>query len=127
MKNITDLLRFFLPTPPVPVRWRRRLLAFGSGDPTRAICSSLIAEAFQRIRYPILPVITREFRANALARSQRSEILHIRHHSLYAPRDFDLSPYFQIVKPTIEAGFDYRRLRWSEQPPPHDALAAPAR
>ena len=27
MKNITDLLRYFLPTPPVPVRWRRRLLA----------------------------------------------------------------------------------------------------
>ena len=117
MKNITDLLRYFMPTPPVPVRWRRRLLAFGSGDPTRAICSSLIAEAFQRVRYPILPVITREFRDDALARSQRSEILHIRHHSLYAPRDFDLSPYFQIVKPTIEAGFDYRRLRWSEQPP----------
>ena len=110
MKNITDMLRFFLPTPPVPVRWRRRLLAFGSGDPTRAICSSLIAQAFQRIRYPILPVITREFRADALARSQRSEILHIRHHSLYAPRDFDLSPYFHVVKPTLEAGFDYRQV-----------------
>ena len=126
MKNITDLMRYFMPTPPVPVRWRRRLLAFGSGDPTRAICSSLIAEAFQRVRYPILPVITREFRENRLARAQRSEILHIRHHSLYAPRDFDLSPYFQIVKPTIEAGFDYRGLRWSEEAPPHDVLTAPA-
>ena len=114
MKNITDLLRYFLPTPPVPVRWRRRLLSFGSGDPTRAICSSLIAQAFGRIRYPILPVITREFRADALARSQRSEILHIRHHSLYAPRDFDLSPYFHVVKPTLETGFDYRRLKWAE-------------
>jgi hypothetical protein len=71
-------------------------------------------------------VITREFRQNPLARSQRREILHIRHHSLYAPRDFDLSPYFQIVKPTIETGFDYRGLRWSEQPPPYDVLAAPA-
>jgi len=126
LKNISDMLRYFLPRPPVPARWRRRLLAFGSGDPTRAICSSLIADAFQRVRYPILPVITREFRENRLARSQRSEILHIRHHSLYAPRDFDLSPYFHIVKPTIEAGFDYRRLRWSEQPPPHDVLAIPA-
>ena len=99
----------------MPVRWRRRLLSFGSGDPTRAICSSLIAQAFGRIRYPILPVITREFRADRLARSQRSEILHIRHHSLYAPRDFDLSPYFHVVKPTLEAGFDYRGLRWSDQ------------
>ena len=117
MKNIVDMLRFFMPTPPVPVRWRRRLLSFGSGDPTRAICSTLIAEAFGKIRYPILPVITREFRANRLARSQRSEILHIRHHSLFAPRDFDLSPYFLVVKPTLEAGFDYRRLTWSDQRP----------
>ena len=58
-KNILDMLRYFFPTPPVPVRWRRRLIAFGSGDPTRAICSSLIAEAYGRIRYPILPEITR--------------------------------------------------------------------
>ena len=125
MKNIADLVRYFMPTPPVPVRLRRRMLAFGSGDPTRAICSSLIAEGFQRIGYPILPVITRAFRANPRARSQRREILHIRHHSLFAPRDFDLSPYFQIVKPTIETGFDYRSLKWSDQPPPHDVLAAP--
>ena len=54
-------------------------------------------------------------RADRLARSQRSEILHIRHHSLFAPRDFDLSPYFQVVKPTLEAGFDHRRLIWSDQ------------
>jgi Permuted papain-like amidase enzyme, YaeF/YiiX, C92 family len=126
-KNITDLLRYSLPTPPVPVRWRRRLLSFGSGDPTRAICSSLIAQAFGRIRYPILPVITREFRADRLARSQRSEILHIRHHSLYAPRDFDLSPYFHVVKPTLEAGFDYRRLRWAEPPTVLEPVAAPSR
>ena len=44
-RNIFDLLRYFLPTPPVPVRWRRRMLKFGSGDPTRAICSSMIAQA----------------------------------------------------------------------------------
>lgn len=114
MKNITDLLRYALPEPPVPARWRRRMLAVGSGDPTRAICSTLIAEAFERIRYPILPRITREFRANPRARAHRREILHIRHHSLFAPRDFDLSPYFHIVKPTLETGFDYRRLRWAE-------------
>lgn len=116
MKNIMDLLRYLLPEPPVPARWRRRMLALGSGDPTRAICSTLIAEAFAHIRYPILPRITREFRANRLARQHRSEILHIRHHSLFAPRDFDLSPYFHIVKPTLEEGFDYRQLRWAETP-----------
>lgn len=114
VKNVTDLLRYMLPTPPVPVRFRRRMLALGAGDPTRAICSTLIAEAFGRIRYPILPRITRELRHERAARFQRREILHIRHHSLYAPRDFDLSPYFQVVKPTLESGFDYRRLHWSD-------------
>ncbi len=125
LKNITDMLRYLLPTPPIPARWRRRLIAFGSGDPTRAICSSLIAEAFQRINYPVLPVITREFRANARARSQRREILEIRHHSLFMPRDFDLSPYFHIVKPTLEAGLDYRRLKWAHKLPPPEVLVAP--
>lgn len=114
MKNIWDMLRYFMPTPPVPMRWRRRMLAFGSSDPTRAICSSLIAQAFQKIRYPILPRITRELREDPFARAQRREILHIRHHSLYAPRDFDLSPYFHIVKPTLADGFDYRGLRWGD-------------
>ena len=121
-KNIIDMLRYFFPTPPVPVRWRRRMLAFGSGDPTRAICSTLIAEAYGRIRYPILPEITlAPGRASAQSRYSRQEILHIRHYSLYTPRDFDLSPYFRIVKPTLEYGFDYRRLRWSE-----DEIAAAA-
>jgi hypothetical protein len=114
LKNILDMLRFFLPTPPVPVRWRRRLIAFGSGDPTRAICSSLIAEAFEQIRYPILPEVTRApGRAAATSTFSRAEILHIRHHSLYTPRDFDLSPYFKVIKPTLEYGFDYKRLEWA--------------
>jgi len=116
LKNIFDMLRYFLPTPPVPVRWRRRLIAFGSGDPTRAICSTLIAEAYDQIRYPILPQVTHAPQGHASAQSSysRKEILHIRHHSLYTPRDFDLSPYFRIVKPTLEFGFDYRAVTWGK-------------
>ena len=122
MKNIFDMLRYFFPAPPVPVRWRRRMIAFGSGDPTRAICSSMIAEAYAQIRYPILPEIAREpGHAAAESAYSRSEILHIRHHSLYTPRDFDLSPYFHIVKPTLAYGFDYKRVQWAG-----DAAAAKA-
>jgi hypothetical protein len=115
LKHIFDLMRYFLPTPPVPVRFRRRMIAFGSGDPTRAICSTLIAQAFHSIRYPILPTIEL-VRGQSCATSDysRQEILHIRHHSLFTPRDFDLSPYFEVIKPTIAYGFDYRRLRWAE-------------
>jgi hypothetical protein len=118
LRNVVDLVRYLLPQPPVPKRWRRRMLALGSGDPTRAICSTLIAEAFEAVRYPILPEVRTETR-DARAR----EILHIRHHSLFTPRDFDLSPYFAVVKPTIERGFDYRALNWYDD---SAALAAEA-
>jgi hypothetical protein len=57
------------------------------------------------VRYPILPKITR-----MESRAARRELLEIRHHSLYAPRDFDISPYFAVVKPTIENGFEYKNL-----------------
>lgn len=113
LKNVIDLARYLLPTPPVPTRFRRRMIAFGSGDPTRAICSTLIAEAFQSVHYPVLPAV--EYRAAATEHCPGcvDEILHIRHHSLFVPRDFDVSPYFRIVKPTIESGFDFRTLKWS--------------
>ena len=118
LKNVFDLMRYLLPTPPVPVAWRRRMLALGSGDPTRAICSSLIAQAFQSVRYPMLPNIREEEVCNdATQRCVVREILHIRHHSLFTPRDFDLSPYFEVVKPTLDTGFDYRRLNWYEDIP----------
>ena len=57
MKNILDLMRYLLPLP-VPQRWRRRLMSLGSGHPTRIICSALIAQAFENVRYPILPKVT---------------------------------------------------------------------
>lgn len=117
-KNIIDLARYLLPKPPVPMRFRRRLLALGSGDPTRAICSSLMAQAFARVQYPVLPRVTRASATTTRKRRQRSEILHIRHHSLFTPRDFDISPYFAIIKPTLEAGFDYKALRWRRSPEP---------
>jgi hypothetical protein len=98
---------------PVPRRLRRRMIALGSGDPTKLICSALIAEAFQSVRYPILPKVTQEEN-----RQMRREILTIRHTSLFTPRDFDISPYFAVVKPTIESGFDYKALHWADRPPP---------
>ena len=109
LKNVVDLARYLLPQPPVPKRFRRRMLALGSGDPTRAICSTLIAEAFQAVRYPILPMVK-----TTVENDVTREIWHIRHHSLYAPRDFDVSPYFAVVKPTIEGGFDYRSVPWDK-------------
>ncbi len=46
----------------------------------------------------------------------REQMAEIRHSSLYCPRDFDISPYFDVVKPTIANGFDYKALRWAAAP-----------
>lgn len=121
LKNVFDLARYLLPTPPVPVRWRRQMLALGSGDPTRAICSSLIAQAFQSIQYPILPNIRgRNDGGAGPGRNLAEQLFELRHHSLYTPRDYDLSPYFSVIKPTLDSGFDYRALTWYEDLPDSD-------
>jgi hypothetical protein len=46
-RNIVDLARHLLPTPPVPTSWRRKMISLGSGDPTRAICSGLVVNPFK--------------------------------------------------------------------------------
>jgi hypothetical protein len=110
LKNIIDLMRYLFPLP-VPQRWRRRMIALGSGHPTRIICSALIAQAFETVRYPILPKVAR-----TASESAWQDILEIRHSSLYAPRDFDISPYFEVVKPTLVNGFDYKAMAWADIP-----------
>ena len=60
----------------------------GAGDPTKAICSTLIAEAFKEINHPILPF------------KDKSKSVIIRHPSFCLPKDFDISPFFQIIKPS---------------------------
>jgi hypothetical protein len=112
-QRIVDLARYMFPYPPVPVWFRRRMLAIGSGDPTRAICSTLIAEAFASIHYPILPErASINGKTYVIAPYVQNEIDHIRTYGLYTPRDFDVSPFFAIVKPTLADGFDYRTVEW---------------
>ncbi len=113
LRNIIDLARYLLPTPPVPQRWRRRMIALGSGQPTRAICSTMIAQLFQSVGYPILPNVETRPAPRPDCDDCVREIYHIRHHSLFAPRDFDISPYFQVVKASLDDAFDYQSLVWA--------------
>jgi len=122
VKNLVDLARYFLPVSLVPRRFRRQALAFGSGIPTQVICSSLIAHAFGRVRYPILPEITPTDEAPPKPSwfgrkpSPVAGLFRTPPISLMTPRDFDISPYFEIVKFNIleELRFDYRSIRWAE-------------
>ena len=44
-------------------------------------------------------------------------LFHRRHPTLLTPRDFDLSPYFDVVKfNTVADGvFDYERIQWADE------------
>lgn len=115
LKNIFDLVRFLIQKPAVPIRYRRSMIGLGSGEPTKAICSTLIAQSFQHIDYPILP------RRGEEGDEGEVPTYYKRHFTHYTPRDFDVSPYFRIIKPTVEQGFDFRKLVWEEA-----LLASPA-
>ena len=107
-RNIFDLFRYLLPVHLVPTRLREDALHFGSGKDTETICSSLLADAFASVGFSILPL---HIRRKAIARgplqrrifgrptrAARSGFLNARHSSLCVPSDFDLSPYFDVVK-----------------------------
>ncbi len=65
------------------------------------------------MRYPILPQIEM-LHPTGRGSGRGSEVWRARHPSFYVPRDFDVSPYFAVVKPTLHRGFDHRRIRWAE-------------
>jgi hypothetical protein len=92
------------------------MLALGSSDPTRAICSTLIAEAFETVGFPILPIVGSKAAAALGCPDCLREVEHIRHYRLFVPRDFDVSPYFTIIKPSLCR--DYRSLAWVDADQP---------
>lgn len=135
VRHILALLRFFFPVSLVPQRWRRAALTFRTTPVGGAlICSTLIADAFTNVGYPILadalpddaPPPRRRWprwlgdRTRPVARFRRPNT------ALITPRDFDLSPYFAVVKfnhlgdPTL----DYRRIIWEDAPSLDGAAAA---
>ena len=142
MQNVLDLARYTIPVRLVPDRWRAGALHFGSGQPTEVICSSLLARLFTRVRFPILPThvtpepgdasavespgtaerepIGRALSRRVFGRPSRREytgLFRIRHPTLVTPRDFDLSPYFDVIKfnPLARGDFDYSRMQWFEE------------
>ena len=140
LQNILDLGRYFLPVSLVPRQFRQRALNFGSGLPTEVICSSMIASAFGKVRFPILPHVEsspdaqemqlpfyRRFFAKEYDPRGRP-VFRRRHPTLITPRDFDLSPYFHAIKFNIIGSqrLDYRNIIWAEDNTAGEAQARTA-
>jgi permuted papain-like amidase YaeF/Yiix C92 family enzyme len=137
IRHIVELLRFFFPVSIVPRRWRRAALTFGSDQRRAVICSSLLASAFARVGYPILPEVTltdgtvppATWWKRVLTRTDGRPLarFHRLCTALVTPRDFDLSPYFEVVKFNHlgDPRLDYREIVWDDVPDPAP-LALPA-
>mgnify|MGYP001167020003 FL=1 len=107
VRQIFDLLRFLFPWFIVPRRWRSSLFHRNSGPNTRTVCSTMIAEAFGRAQFPILPLVVRL--EDGTSRFYR------RNPKLCTPSHFDYSPYFEIIKYplTSEAvSMGYEQITW---------------
>ncbi len=126
IKNIVDLARYFLPVSMVPARLHRQALRFGSGEPTRVICSSLIAECFDLVGFPVMPKFVEppngepgNLLARLLGRGGAAAVYGVMRRvspTLITPRDFDVSPYFEIIKFNVieSLRFDYRKILWAD-------------
>ncbi len=90
VRQIFDLARFLFPWFIMPRRWRSTLFSARPGKSTHTVCSTMIAEAFGHIQFPILPLVKRI--------EDEKVQLFMRNPKLCTPRDFDYSPYFDIIK-----------------------------
>lgn len=110
VRHIVDLARFLLPWTFIPRKMRSKLFAYEASEDTKTVCSSMIAEAFESVDFPILPLVKQ---------NEKQEIELIKRNTrLYTPRDFDYSPYFDIIKYPFVEFVDYpmyRKLPWNRE------------
>jgi hypothetical protein len=140
VRHVVELLRYFFPVTLIPKRLRRTALEHSGEFSKQVICSTQIAAAFQKVRYPIQPLITEltdvPIKTVGLpslrlvfARRTRPNLFETGLFTacdphFVTPRDFDLSPYFEVVKfsANTKREFDYKKLKWSVPA----TIAAPA-
>jgi hypothetical protein len=109
VRQLLDLARFMFPYGILPRRWRSSLFEHNAGKPTQTVCSTMMAEAFARVHFPVRPVLHQD-KAGKLKLYQRNS-------NLITPPDFDYSPFFDVIKyPLLD--FDelaiYRKLPWDK-------------
>jgi hypothetical protein len=107
VRQIIDLGRFLFPWGILPRKWRSSLFSSRPGRSTRTVCSTMIAESFGFVQFPILPLVKHD--------GETEVQLFRRNPKLCTPRDFDYSPYFEIIKyPFMDfsSHTSYRLLPW---------------
>lgn len=111
-QNIIDFARLVLTTFFRPHQRLSHRASLGSGNDFQVICSGMIAKAFQAVGYPIVPGLAS---SATNPNSPYGACLIMRHYTQIMPRDYDLSPNFEIIKfNIIGQPFDYETL-WHEK------------
>jgi hypothetical protein len=111
-QNILEIALMVLSSVLRPNARRSHRTCLGSCNDFQVICSGMIAKAFQNVGYPIVPALnpTPTDRHNPYGAR-----LIMRHFSQILPRDFDLSPNFEVIKfNIIGQPFNYQEL-WQER------------
>ncbi|MBV1879372.1 MAG: hypothetical protein KUG79_17155 [Pseudomonadales bacterium] len=108
IRQIIDLARFLLPWTFLPGNWRSSLFKHKPGPSIRTVCSTMIAEAFAFVQFPILPLVKQS--------ADEQMQMFRRNPKLCTPSDFDYSPYFKIIKyPFVDIHYhdDHHLLPWN--------------
>ena len=115
-QNIIDIGLMLLPFRLNPFKKHTINACLGSCNEFRVICSGMIAKSFQSVSYPIVPALqTLQPAKPASGDNPYGSKLIMRHYSQILPRDFDISPNFEVIKFNIvgDKRFDYKSL-WAD-------------
>ncbi len=106
VRQIFDLARFLFPWYVMPKKMASTLFAPEGSRRMKTVCSTMIAEAFGYVQFPILPLVKQ---------TEGDEVqLFRRNPRLCTPSDFDYSPYFDIIKYSFVDFYheEYHLLPW---------------
>lgn len=127
LRNVIELALHLVGLSLLPLRYRQRMMS--SGRAGEVICTSLLGRLFHDVGFPVQPSISHPAESGEPEPPRRSflrvlgrrpepysGVYRRRPPRFLMPRDFDLSPFFEIVKFNViaEGRFDYQRIEWAK-------------